>query len=120
MPKPLARALSLPAAAVLALALTAAPLAFAFGGMPARTLRSPWRVHFRGMVLLVFRDIYATAYKYVSNICKPAYNAMWHIELLGEAERDDHRCKTLISPKWRNKAAGQWTTRAACPVSHMH
>ena len=35
----------------------------------------------------------------------------------GGAGSNEHRCKTLISPKWRNKAAGQWTMHAACPDS---
>ena len=39
------------------------------------------------------------------------------LALLGQAERNDHRCKTLLSPKWRNKAAGQWTMLAAGPDS---
>ena len=35
----------------------------------------------------------------------------------GGAGSNEHRCKTLISPKWRNKAAGQWTMLAAGPDS---
>ena len=45
LPMAIARALALPAAAASAFAWAASPLAFAFGGTPARPLRAPWGGH---------------------------------------------------------------------------
>ena len=39
------------------------------------------------------------------------------LALLRAAGSGDHRCRTLHSPKWRYKAAGQWKPHAACPDS---